>query len=1070
MYTAFHNHSYYSVLDGFSSPKEYFERAKEIGLKGFQISEHGNQYSWPYFTKLSKEYPEIKFLYGIEFYESFDINTKDTNQRYFHLLVTCINEQSRIAMNNLITKSNTDGFYYKPRVDLNMLKPYGDLFVVSSACLASKLAREKDYSKCIDYVYEYKSIFKYFYLELMSHKTPDQIEYNQKLLKLSSDTKTDIIITCDSHASTKEDLYYQGKLVQVARDDETVSEIYEDCYLQSENEIHEIMNSQIGTDNVNIALENTNKICDIIEDVKIPFQSPTLPHYPLPQKYDNEYEYLKSLSLLGWETRGFNNLSNEEQKIRKERLDYELDVIHKMNFDGYFLIVWDFVNWAKNNNVKVGPGRGSAGGSIICYLLGITELDPIKYNLIFERFLNNERVSWPDVDLDFDNRDKIVEYLNEKYGSDKVAQIINFSYITPIVAIKDTARILGIPYNISEQISKKFTYPTFQECLDNNKELLEKYSNYHELFIIASKLYDRLRNVSVHAGGVGIVNTNINDYMGIKLGAKNEKVIQVDKKIAEDIGIIKFDILGVSTLSVIKEILNDAKINEWEISPNNNNFINDSEMYNILQKADTNGIFQVESQGMKDLLLRLRPDNIEDVSAVLALYRPDSMDFLEDYIYYKHNLNEIKVWHDDMLPLTKETYGCVVYQEQLMNIVRQFGGRTMGGADQFRKAIGKKDVELVKEESKKLYQEIINTGYTKELALRISDYLASKGGYMFCKAHSMLYSVITLQTAYLKAHYPIYFFKALLNQNINDYGILNKYIMDAQNHNVKISIPNINTSERNFSVKNNEILFGLEAIKGIGNKLVDQILEERDKNGTFKNLKDFNSRVNCSISQNVSLIKAGAIPCKNKRNYMNGYVESLIEYKEYKPVSTLPSNNVLQEKYNIVFNKNEDKIIKLEKYNKLKKEEHYRQFETKKSKHLQDFNEKYLSNEDLWEFETLSIFLTNNPFEDSYKYITPVDECKENSKCVIIGVISNITKKKDKNGKQFAFVNIYSTFGINDITFWHQQYKDYEEQIKRGNQVAILCKKTDDNRLIAEKLKPYAQWILDISSKKPIQN
>jgi DNA polymerase-3 subunit alpha len=334
----------------------------------------------------------------------------------------------------------------------------------------------------------------------------------------------------------------------------------------------------------------------------------------------------------------------------------------------------------------------------------------------------------------------------------------------------------------------------------------------------------------------------------------------------------------------------------------------------------------------------------------------------------------------------------------------------------------------------------------------------------------MLYSVITLQTAYLKAHYPIYFFKALLNQNINDYGILNKYIMDAQNHNVKISIPNINTSERNFSVKNNEILFGLEAIKGIGNKLVDQILEERDKNGTFKNLKDFNSRVNCSISQNVSLIKAGAIPCKNKRNYMNGYVESLIEYKEYKPVSTLPSNNVLQEKYNIVFNKNEDKIIKLEKYNKLKKEEHYRQFETKKSKHLQDFNEKYLSNEDLWEFETLSIFLTNNPFEDSYKYITPVDECKENSKCVIIGVISNITKKKDKNGKQFAFVNIYSTFGINDITFWHQQYKDYEEQIKRGNQVAILCKKTDDNRLIAEKLKPYAQWILDISSKKPIQN
>jgi DNA polymerase-3 subunit alpha len=1065
-YTAFHNHSYFSVLDGFASPREYLNRAKEIGLKGFQISEHGNEYSWVYFDELKKNYPEIKLLFGVELYECADMSIKDPNQRYYHLLATCINEQSRIAMNEIVTASNISGFYYKNRVDLNLLKPYGHLFIISSACLASKLAREKDYQKCVDYVYEYKSIFPHFYLELMSHSHPDQITYNQKLLRLSQDTETDFIITCDSHAATEEDLYYQGRLVQVARDEETLSETYADCYLQSEEKIHEIMDGQIGKENVDLALENTNTICDLIETVSMPFQSPKLPTYPLPEGFSSNEEYLRKLTEDGWSKRKFGQLSEQEQKIRKDRLEYELNIVHQLGFDGYFLIVWDFINWAKNNNVMVGPGRGSGGGSIVCYLLGISELDPIKYDLIFERFLNPERVSMADLDLDFSDRDRVVQYITDKYGEEKVCQIINFSFITPVVAIKDTSRILGIPYAISESISKKFTYDTFQECLNNNQELLDQYAEYGELFKIGSKLSGRLRNVSIHAGGVGIVDTKISDYMAMKLGAKNERVIQVDKKKAEDIGIIKFDILGVSTLSVIQEIIRDAKIDPWEIDPNHDKFLHDEEMFKILRSANTNGVFQVESSGMKDLLIRLAPNSIKDISAVLALYRPDSMDFLEDYIHYKHNPELIQVWHDDMLPIVSDTYGCIVYQEQLMNIVRQFGGRTMGGADKFRKAIGKKDIGLVKKESHKLYQEIVDNGYSNELALKISEYLSSKGGYMFNSSHAFLYAVLTLQTAYLKAHYPVYFFKALLNQNKNDYGTLNKYIVDAQHFHIEILPPSVNNSGRNFSVYDGKILFGLEAIKGIGSKLVDEILAERSQNGSFNNFDDFLNRVKPSTSQVVALIKSGAIPCKNKKGYLLQYADKLFDRKQYTPVTSLPTSKVLAEKWGIEFNKTVPKEERLEKYNVLRERDYHKQQVEKYNKYIEDFTDKYLKSEETWEFETLSIFLKNNPFASAYDIITPIEDVVEGGKCVVVGIISDITKKTDRHGKQFAFLNIYSLSGLLDVTLWHTQYKLYSDMIKKGVQISLLCKKADENRLIVEKMKTYQQWLDDIKTSK----
>lgn len=398
MYSSLHNHTHYSLLDGYSTPEECLERAKEIGLKAFAITEHGNEYSWCYFEKLKQKYQDIKIIYGVEFYECFDTSIKDKDNKYFHLIVLARNENGRKAINKLVTRSNFEGFYNKPRVQLEWFEELNcqNDIIVSSACLASKIAREENYDKCVDYVNQYKKIFPYFYLEMQSHSQTDQIEYNNKILQLSIDTNAPYIITTDSHAATKSDLYYQARHVQVAHDSETMSESYEGCYIQSDEEIHEIMDEQIGYENVCKGLSETNNIADLIEEVKMPFQSPKLPTFPLPKGFKNNYEYLVHLVKRGWMERGFNLETKEEQEIRKRRLNYELDVIHSMGFDGYFLIVWDFINYAKSNGIMVGPGRGSCAGSLVCYSIGITDLDPIKYGLIFERFLNPERISMPD--------------------------------------------------------------------------------------------------------------------------------------------------------------------------------------------------------------------------------------------------------------------------------------------------------------------------------------------------------------------------------------------------------------------------------------------------------------------------------------------------------------------------------------------------------------------------------------------------------------------------------------------------------------------------------------------------
>ena len=1085
MYSSLHNHTYYSLLDGYGSPKEMLDRAKEIGLKAFAITEHGNVYSHIYFDLIKKDYPDIKMIYGCELYECEDITVKDKDNKYFHLICLIRNEQGRKDLNKVITKSNFEGFYFKPRCTVEDIKPYAENFVISSACLASKLARESDFEKCIEYINEYKEAFPHFFLEMQSHSHQDQCLYNQKILELSKRTNTPFIITTDSHAPKKEDLYYQDKLIQIGRkssnnDKNAIenSEVYEGCYMQSEDEIHEIMDSQIGYENVCLGLENTNKVADLIENVDMPFQKPQLPTFPLPDGYRDNNEFLWHLVRQGWKDRGYDNLSEDEQQVRRTRLNYEMGIIHSMGFDGYFLFVWDFIKAAEKLGIEVGKGRGSAAGSLVCYCCHITDIDPIKYGLIFERFLNPERVGLPDIDTDVGNRDAIIDYLVDKYGEERVCQIINYSYITPTVAITDVGKILGFPYNQMQKLSQKFTFDKWDDCMKANPNLLADNPQYADLFDIAKHLSGRVKTVSIHAGGVGIVDTTINDYMPMKIGTKGEHVIQVDKHYVEDIGIVKFDLLGVATLNLVKEIKDDLHLDPWDYDINNPEFENDRPTYELLASGKTNGVFQVESAGMKDLLIRLKPKleqlDFEVISVILALYRPDSMGALDEYVEMATGGSRPPSIHPDMDEILKDTNYCMIYQEQLLDIVKKFGGRTYGGADLFRKAIGKKIVELVQKESEILRGEIVANGYSKEIADKIANELSQKGGYLFNKSHSYSYAVLCFETAWFKAHYPTYFFKALFNQNKDKAGAINKYILDARYFDVNVMPPNINHSGMNFTVNNDKVLFGLSAIGGIGESLSKQIIEERENNGIYKSFDDLIQRLSLGKASVIALIKSGAIPCKNKREKLISYLKSEYQPLKFSEVQSLPTYKKLEEDWNINLKKYVipssgkrivyDKEALLAEYNRLKKIQFEENQKVRFQKYIDD-NKKYLEDEQFWEFQTLQVFINDNPFDAAYTFLTPFEDVPDGEKCTLVGIIAKVQKKKDKNGKQFAYINIYSSFGLVEGIVWHSQLKEYEDLVKKGQQVAILCKKDSGEKVIVEKLKSYSKWLEYVRKK-----
>ena len=499
-------------------------------------------------------------------------------------------------------------------------------------------------------------------------------------------------------------------------------------------------------------------------------------------------------------------------------------------------------------------------------------------------------------------------------------------------------------------------------------------------------------------------------------------------------------------------------LSDYDISINNPEFENEQSSYEILRTANTNGVFQVESQGMKELLVRLQPSCMDDLSAVLALYRPDTMGAMEQFIENKHHPEKMTYIHPDMEPILGQSYACLIYQEEILDIVRKFGGRSYGKADLFRKAIGKKNADLVRQESEKLYQEIIDNGYSEKIAKSISDELAEKGGYCFNKSHSYSYAVLCFQTAFLKKHYPVYFFKALLNLNKDDSGKMNKYIIEAKNNGVEVLPPSINHSDTNFSVHNGKILFGLSAIAGIGEKVTKEIIAERTMNGKFKGFDDFCERVSPTKTQVINLVKSGAIPTKNKREFLERYFAP--KAKEYKPVEKMPTKAMLR-KYNINPDEYGYSEEVLAAYNKVRKLEFDEKEKTRQAKEMEK-NTKYLQDEQFWEYEALRIFINNNPFEKALPYIdNNWDSAEIGEKCVIVGIISSVQKKKDKNKRQFAFINIYSPFGIIEAVLWASMYAKYEELVKKGTQIAAVCTKEAEDKLTITELKTFKEWLRD---------
>ena len=983
------------------------------------------------------------------------------------MIIIAKNEAGRQAVNRLSTLGHLHGFYSRPRITKeDIAKEDTNNLIILSACLASRLSKTDDYDTCVKLVQEYKSLFPHYYLEVQAHANSEQARYNQKIMRLANDTHTKVVVTNDVHAATKKDLYYQDYFLRIAHDTETAAEIYEGCYFMSREEQHEVLDSQIGYDAAEWCINNTDEVADLCDYVDMPWHEPELPKIEIPTQYSSSAAYLKDLVKEGWKKRGIDKFVVEKQKIYRKRVDDELFVIEKKDFCDYFLILVDYINWCKQNDVIVGPGRGSAAGSLVCYQIGITQLDSIKYELDFGRFLTIERKDLPDVDVDVSDRAKVVEYLTQKYGEDRVVQVMNIVYTTPVTSIQDIGKVLGFPYAEIRKISEKFVQKTWKDCLEANPEVAEN-PKYKELLDIASHINGRPRGYGIHAGGVIVCRHPYYEYIGIRHGTDGEHVISVDKVMDEKIGLVKFDILGVASLVAIDEAKREDNIPDWEIDINNPEFENDKATYDLICSGRTDNLFQIESSGMKDLVAQLQPRSIEELSALIALYRPDAMPSIPTYVDCKYHPEHIHYFHPNMEPIFRSTYGVNIYQEQSMKLTKVFGGRNDAGADRMRKCLAKKKPEKVKEEVELLHDEIIANGYDKATAEYICNELSTKGGYGFNASHSQAYAVICLQTAYLKAHHPLAFFKAMLNLNKAKVGKVNKIMVDARSFDIQILPPSINRSGMDFTVSNGKILFGLSAIGGIGNTLAEAIIAERDKNGKFKGLEDFTSRVRTTKAQIIALVKSGAIPTKNKRVFLEKYIVSGLEQSEFKPVSTLPTKAVLLSKWDIdtehyKVGKKVDKETVLRIYNEKRRIVHETEKLKKKEAYMAEQTTKYLQDEELWEFQTLQTFISDqNPFEKAFAYIKDFSEIEEGDSCVLVGIIAKIQKKKTKTGMQFAFVNLYSGDGIIELTVWPRVLSDYQDLIVKGSQVAVLGKKEDESHVIANNFKPYKQWLRD---------
>ena len=1048
-FTHLHVHTEYSLLDGSSKIKELTARAKELGMDSLAITDHGVMYGVIDFYRAAKEVG-IKPILGCEVYVApgsrFDRENTGGEDRYYHLVLLAENDQGYKNLMKIVSKGFVEGFYYKPRVDYEVLETYHEGVIALSACLAGEvqkyLARGM-YEEAMRSAQRYEGIFgkNNFFLELQDHGLPEQKMVNQGLLRLSRDTGIELVATNDIHYTFAEDEKAHDILLCIqtgkkVADEDRMRYAGGQYYCKSEEEMQALFPY------AREALENTHKIAERC-NVEIEFGVTKLPKYEVPEGFDS-WTYLNHLCREGFKTR-----YPKDDGTLSRRLDYELDVIRTMGYVDYFLIVWDFINYARSKDIMVGPGRGSAAGSIVSYTLGITNIDPVRYNLLFERFLNPERVSMPDIDVDFcyERRQEVIDYVVEKYGKDQVVQIVTFGTLAAKGVVRDVGRVLDLPYAMCDSIAKMIPNDlgmTLDKAIAANPNLRKLYNEDAQvkyLIDMSKRLEGLPRHTSMHAAGVVIGSRSIDEFVPLSKAADGTVTTQFTMTTIEELGLLKMDFLGLRTLTVIQNAVHLAE-KDYGISIDIDHIdFDDKRVLESIGTGRTEGVFQLESGGMKSFMKELKPENLEDIIAGISLYRPGPMDFIPRYLKGKNDKSSITYECPQLEPILSPTYGCIVYQEQVMQIVRDLAGYTMGRSDLVRRAMSKKKTAVMEKERQNFVygneaegvKGCIANGIDEKTANHIYDEMIDFAKYAFNKSHAAAYAVVSYQTAYLKYYYPKEFMAALMSSVMENVSKFSEYILNCRRMmNIAVLPPDINEGESGFSVSGGGIRYGLSAIKSVGKPVVDAILEERAKNGKFRTMEDFINRmtqreVNRRTLENF--IKSGALDSlPGTRRQKMAVGPALLENKARERKNAFEGQLSLFD---------------------IAGEEEKKEFEVV----FPDVGE--YAKEELLAFEKdiLGVYISGHPLDDYEtlwrKNITAtaadfiVDEeteeavVKDGIKAVIGGLVTGKTVKTTRTGQLMAFITLEDLMGSVEVIVFPRDYENNRDLLTEDEKLFI---------------------------------
>lgn len=1070
-----HVHTEYSLLDGFSRVKNLVARAKELNMSAVAITDHGCMFGAIDFFKVAKA-EGIKPIIGCEVYTApRSMRDKDPNydKSQGHLILLAKDMQGYQNLIKLVSEAYVQGFYYKPRVDIDEISKYSEGIIALSACLAGDVSQalmNRNYEKAKSIALRYKEIFgeDNYYIEIQDHNLPEQKEVNSELIKLSKEIGIGLVATNDVHYVRKEDSKIHDILMciqmgKTVNDPARMRFGSDEFYLKSRQEMESVF------PDVQEALDNTVKIAQRC-NVEFDFNTIHLPQYDVPSGYTPN-EYLRMLCFKGLKER----YENPSKEIL-DRLEYELGVIEKMGYVEYFLITWDFINFARENSIMVGPGRGSAAGSIVSYTLYITDIDPIKYSLLFERFLNPERISMPDIDIDFcyERREEVIDYVKRKYGDDHVAQIITFGTMGAKAAIRDVGRVLDVSYNKVDNIAKEIPFAlgmTIDKALDTNpnlRKLYEEDGETKEIIDVSRKIEGMLRHASTHAAGVVISKKPIDEYVPLY---KHQDAIttQFTMTTLEELGLLKMDFLGLRTLTVIRDALD-------LIEKNHNVKINfstmeydDPKVYELLASGNTLGVFQLESAGMRSFMKQLKPDNFEDIVAGISLYRPGPMDSIPNYINNKNNPEHVEYLHEKLKPIMEVTYGCLVYQEQVMQVVRDLGGYSYGRSDLVRRAMGKKKMDVMEKERQYFIhgkfddngeleiEGCVRNGVPEDIGNKIFDDMIDFAKYAFNKSHAAAYGVLAYETAYLKAHYPVEFMAALITSVMGNTDKVVEYIRECNNLKIDVLKPDINKSFTKFSVEHNSIRFGLAAVKNVGVNVLNNIIAEREAGGEFKDFNEFCKRLDSKDSNKriiESLIKCGAFDemGDNRASLLLGY-EKLLESISMDRKKNLAGQVSLFDGFGMDESMSNDiqNMYTLPKVNELEEKERL-----------------YL------EKEVLGMYVSGHPlsqYKEELKKNTTINNADLNDlkddyvsylnlnekEVVMGGIIVNKTIRTTKRNDLMAIIELEDLYGVIEVIVFPQVLQKYNTIIQEDKIIYVegrLSIKEDENaKLIAREIR-----------------